>query len=1753
MKLNSRRLFNKTVAVTTLFCMTIQPTFAALLNLASTPLFIVGASVPPLVMLNVPKDHQMFGKLYSDFNDVNDDGVIDTGYIHSIAYYGYFDPFKCYTYAGGRFDPTVNSPTKYCTGQWSGNFLNWAAMSRMDAVRKLLYGGFRTADSNGLTVLERASIVTDGHAWAKHYSGADIDRLVPFSDIDVVARTYVSTSSNSIPAVAAGVTYTALPTRIFTLDNPATGRYLIKGDQVRIQADANNFMFGVVDVATTGVGQNITVRISASTGAAAGPFVAWTITNLSSTGISICNTTNTTANLDSHLNINTGVYPPTTTYPPLIRIARGNYGLWAVSDGKMCQWSGNINGNIGSQTREELIVSGTPPAVAAAIVSTGLSELKANRESPILANVGLTTGGAGPDYIVRVKVCDAAGGLLGTEKCHLYENGNWKPIGLLQQYSSGDSKLIQFGLMTPSYTRNESGGVLRKKMSFLDARPAIGAAGYSPYTPTASDEIDPTTGLFLNANGIIKTMNSLQLFGYGFTASATVAGLYNQGNDNCGTPGLVNPPNDNCSSWGNPVSEMYIETLRYLAGMTPDKRYVSSSPAPDVFSFGGMAKDDLMNLRVQGWSAQVTNQNWCAPLNVIVMNSNVSSYDGNDAAIDIFPAGQDSKYHTNQVGILEGFNAGTTVLAGSNDGPILVPPFISGTDTTGRGLCTPKALSGANGLGDVTGICPEAPVLSGSFLIAGAAKWARENRINSSITKPNGQPIPATDFQALRVNTYGITLSGAAPRIKIAIPGSSPTRYVTILPTGRTISSAGGNPYAGVGAIMDFKVVRQDATSGKFFVSWEDSQQGNDYDLDSWGVISYEFLGGGSQIRVTTDVIYGQAGFSLGFGFVISGVTGGTIDASGAATYGDGAHYLSAHRGGNPGASSGPVFNWPPAVATIGGVALAAGAECSNCQQMDGPRSITFNIAAGSSSSVLLEDPLYYAAKYGNFRDFNQNGVRDAGEWDSKVAGVPDNFFFVTNPAKLEDALEASFISILSRATASSVATNSTSLQTGTTIYQARFNPADWSGQVLAFPVALDGSIAAVPAWDAGDLLKAPPDGPLNFDTGRTIITFDNTPGARVGVPFRLATAPAQLLSNLNTDPVNLAIDGRAQDRLNYIRGDASNEGAAPTRFRPRPVTKLGDIVNSSPNFVGPPNAGFADSAYAAFRQANMNRKPMIYVGGNGGMLHGFSANENGKELLAYVPSKTFPHLNQLTDKAYRHRFYVDGSPEVGDAFFNVGGSNAWRTVLVSTLASGGQGIFALDVTSPTAFSEATAANIVLWEFNDSDDPNLGYSLGQPVIRKMANGKWAAIVSGGYNNSEGTTPTHPAVAGEIPCTDSSSTPTPAGCTTSTTGQAYLYIIFMDGPTGPGKTWVQGTDYIRLTSGIGDVGTPNGLASPLAADVNADGTVDYIYAGDLRGNLVKWDVTSPVTSNWTNTTNRVVLYTAVTPGGAPQPQPITSKIEGTLHPTGTGFIIAFGTGKYLEQLDPSAPYAVQSFYGIWDMNNGSSVSLQTTVGSGRTRLLQQTITTLSSGGNTFRIVTNNQPNWSQDFTPPTASDTGGVSPNNRHLGWYMDFPSSDTTGERSVFRPILTSGRLIFTTLIPTATACEAGGTSFLMIVDPSTGGRIDAAVLDVDANGQLNANDKIDPGSGAVYVSGVQSTIGITPTPTIIRAESTSGAGSGTTPQCQILGTCEQTVAGSGFQLAFALAAGSSGGNASTMIGLGTSGGRVSWRELVSD
>ena len=1675
--------------------MTTQPSLAALLTLAQTPLFI-GANVPPQVMLTISKDQQLYKKAYNDYADLDSDGQIETTYKHSIDYYGYFDPTKCYDYdtAGQRFNPVSVSGNKYCSGQWSGNFLNWVTMSRMDAVRKLLYGGMRSTDTASLTVLERSYLPTDAHAWAKYYNGSDIAQLTPFNP-PTSPTTFAATTA-PISTCFSGFTYTNLPFYLppynmppcpdngtplrqvsssdpsLDVDIPFTAAMngqMTVGDQIKVESVnyPGVYLIGAV-LSFSNSNRTVRVRVNvAGTNGGASDFL-WNVTNLSRTGISFCN-----------LTPGTGAYndkSQTNTNPPLMRVAQGNFALWNANERWQCYWSqekSNLQSGFGG--------------VRSNGNQASLSEINASAESPSQTANGLGSGNGQGQYNVRVQAC--VPGLFGAERCKQYPNGNYKPIGLLQEY--GDTNLIQFGLMTGSYRKNISGGVLRKNVgSFNDE---VNVATDGTFTTDAVPPGSPrATNSAATPAGIVNTLNYMRIYGYYYGDGSYLG----SNGDNC-TYQLTNITENNCTSWGNPMSETYFESLRYFAGQSATGAYTYTNSG---------SKDNQLGLPLATVSDPLNAGNYCAPVNVLVFNSSVSSTDDDlrTTAAAAINSTSTAQQLTDAVGDAEGISNGSYFI-GKIIGSGATPSNDSGFE-----LCTPKNIPG---LGQVSGICPEGPTVAGSFLMAGLAHHARTNRIRTDIT------VPGNDARSLKVATYGIQLATNVPTLTIPVPGSTAGQTVVIQPTYRLV--VGGN--LGGGALVDMKFVRQQVAgsvaTGKVYINWEDSEQGGDYDQDMWGTLEWRLDAAAGTIAITTNAVSASTANGQGFGYTVSG------------TDKDGPHFHSGIYG----------FNYTDPTGVLG---------CTNCQVSSagsgqrGPTSVVYSLGAAAANT--LKDPMWYAAKYGSFVDSNGNNLPDlSSEWDSKLSngvagqdGVPDNYFLVTNPLGLEAALDRAFITILSNASASSVATNSTSLQTGSTIYQARFNANEWSGQVLAFGVDTAGAISTNPSWDAGQVLNG-----QNFNTGRVVLTYNTDPAVRDGVPFRWPANPASpqaaeipltLVNFLNTAPTTGVSDGRGQQRLDYLRGDASQEGATVSSFRQRPTSRLGDIINSNPNFVGSPNAGIGDASYAQFRVDHLARPAMIYVGGNDGMLHGFRAAD-GQELLAYVPSKAHSNLNLLTARTYTHRYFVDGSPQVGDAYLD----SAWRTVLVGGLGAGGQGLYALDITDPAQFTEANAANTVLWEFTDADDPDFGYVMGYPAIRKMANGRWAAIVSGGYNNSE-------VLGGESACTDSTAK-APAGCTTSSTGSGYLYVIFLEGPTGANRTWIEGTDYVKIRAPLASdsPGTPNGLSEPFVADVNADGVVDYAYAGDLRGHLWKFDLRSSVPASWTSSTNRAMLFTARDALG--NQQPITARPEGTLHPSGKGFMIAFGTGKYLEPSDPHGPYLDQAFYGIWDKDDGATVSVQTTV-TGTSQLRQQTITDATVGTATYRAVSNNSLDWSQDTSPPTADD----SPT-RHMGWYMTFPNATTTGERSVFHPILTSGRLIFTTLLPSTQACLFGGTSFLMVIDPTTGARIDGAVLDVDANGSLNSGDQVVLGGINTYLSGVQSTIGITPTPTIIRGGSGSGGGGAGAASVIFGSTSGGMMAGGGIQLAYAIAAGSSGSNASTIVGLSSGGGRVSWRELLVD
>lgn len=659
-------------------------------------------------------------------------------------------------------------------------------------------------------------------------------------------------------------------------------------------------------------------------------------------------------------------------------------------------------------------------------------------------------------------------------------------------------------------------------------------------------------------------------------------------------------------------------------------------------------------------------------------------------------------------------------------------------------------------------------------------------------------------------------------------------------------------------------------------------------------------------------------------------------------------------------------------------------------------------------------------------------------------------YFSARSPQELVNSLAAVFNDISSRSgSAAALSANAGSVGSSTLLYQTKFNSADWSGRLLAYGVnPADGTINTTPTWDAAVVLNQTS---YTGATGRKIISY--SPTTRDGIAFQWADLDAGQKTALDINSLSIN-DGFGDLRLDYLRGSSANEGTGKN-FRVRSCTditglsvpcpanngKLADMVHSAPIYVGAPPFRYRDNLeaipYDTFHNANKSRTPVVYVGSNDGMLHGFDGT-NGKELIAYVPGPVYSNLSLLTAPNYSHRFYVDGSPIVGDVFIDIPGVTTgkdWRTVLVGGLRKGGRGYFALDVTNPTNFQEANARDLVLWEFTDDD---LGFSYNQPSIVRMANGKWAAIFGSGYNNI------NPG-----------------------TGRATLFIVFIE--DGIDGTWTVGSDYIKISTGVGDTTTPNGLADPVAVDVNRDSIVDIIYAGDQQGNVWRFDVSSPTVTDWSLSASTRRLYTTQAN------QAITTRPVVGRHPSG-GVLVYFGTGKHLESSDNNLVNPpTQTFYAIWDR---AGFTATVTLAD----LLQQVIDTATGNINGFevRTISNNPIKWRQP----------GMAAAGSHLGWYVNLP---TSGERVINEALLREERVIFTTFIPSTTACTPGGDGWLMELNAITGGRL-SDTFDLTNDGALTVADKLTMGTQKVAVSGVKSTGGAPSTPVILQGPPAAGS-----------------------------------------------------------
>jgi type IV pilus assembly protein PilY1 len=350
-----------------------------------------------------------------------------------------------------------------------------------------------------------------------------------------------------------------------------------------------------------------------------------------------------------------------------------------------------------------------------------------------------------------------------------------------------------------------------------------------------------------------------------------------------------------------------------------------------------------------------------------------------------------------------------------------------------------------------------------------------------------------------------------------------------------------------------------------------------------------------------------------------------------------------------------------------------------------------------------------------------QDGTNNNNVWQNLTSPGEASTYYLQSSAR---GVLSAFNGIFSRAANSSRNIAGVALQSkyltatnGSVIYQGAFDTSNWTGDVLALPLTVSGStvtLGTTPNWSAADVLT----NRANPSTSRTIVM--GVAGATanpVATDFQWASVSAAVQTALNKASPTAAADALGSSRLSYLRGDRSLEG---TTFRTRSKL-LGDVINSSVVYAGKPAAGYTENAYSTFYSTNASRTAAVYVGANDGMLHAFNAS-TGAELFGYIPSWMSTKLSALTSTSYanNHQSYVDGLPAVGEAC--VGASHTlsattctWKSVLVSGTGAGGQGVFALDVTDPTAFSTSK----VMWEFTNTDDADLGYVVGQPQILKL--------------------------------------------------------------------------------------------------------------------------------------------------------------------------------------------------------------------------------------------------------------------------------------------------------------------------------------------------------------------------------------------------------------------------------------------------
>jgi len=1505
----------------------------------------VGTSVPPIVMLVMSRDHKLYYEAYNDASDLDGDGRLDVGYKHSIDYYGYFDPYKCYRYQGSganaKFVPTRRTNNKYCGGanEWSGNFLNWLTMARIDVLRKVLYGGYRSTDSSSETILEATYIPQDAHSWGKEYAGSDTRLLTPF-------------------------------------DPPSPGR---------------RHLFCIT---STSVGDTRKIRVALN---------------------------------DGH------------------RIWE-----WASSERAVCSGPG------------------TPSRW---------------RRGPVGTRNDIQ------DYYIRVKVCDPSVGL--EENCKRYPGGTYKPIGLLQKYGEYedggkwcskslkpcntdsdcdtsteglciDRAKMYFGLLTGSYTKNLSGGVLRKNIW------------------TIQDELNPNTGIFQTSENvpgnIILTLDRMTVVGFRYSDYS----YQDPSGGSCGW--ITNAPlsEGQCRMWGNPIAEMMYEAVRYLAG--------KSSPTSD-FTYSG-SQDSGLNLPKPDWGIRSGSRYYmpyelfpiCSKPFMIVFSDPYPSYDSDKLPGSAFGGSS---------GDLVGLNVSNLANTISTFEGITGNYFIGQSGSFYDFICSSKSVSS---LSNIRGLCPEEPTKQGSYYSASIAYYANTRfRDNFSGRQPPN------------LKTYSVVLSSPIPDIAIKVGD----KVVRIAPLAKsvsgclgvynncfqkctvsrdghgnlTISGCSSNAFCPTNQIVDFYVEQVDydssgnLTYAKFRINFEDVEQGADHDMDA--VVLYEIRPiGSNQIEVRLTSEYAAGCIDQVLGFFISGTT-------------EDGQWLVVKDRDVPNSADGDT---PSVIANM-------------------PLTWSRTFMVSGTTAGQLKDPLWYAAKWGGFDDMNGNGIPDLqSEWDKDGDEVPDTYFFVANPIKMEESLTKVFSDILRKASAgATVATLTSRASVSSVIVQPYFYPkyttADgkeisWIGFLRSFWVDTKQNLREDTTADKIlNLVGVVFDKIFQFFfdassnetkvailqgsdvssscTRESVIDFNQVrPVFESSCQLALTRQQDRIiLYNKNgtlhpfqtgeTDirdafqAVDNTIDQTKADCIiRYIRGEnLSNDTTCGSlsyvrRVREFDTTtfssicpgysssgdatwKLGDIYASTPSVAGsdPLNIyhlRYGDRTYLDYiRTAQYKNRPsLLFVGANDGMLHAFrvgyvketgdpdtpvklvNAPDNdltdliGREEWAFIPKNALPYLVWQGHPEYCRVPTVDYRTYVFDA--SIGGPenspkdvNSWRTVLVGTMGFGGKelgnyssSVFALNITN-------LSNPQLLWEVSL---PDKTLTTSHPAVVRLGdrnkNGEWYLVIGSGPKD-------------------------PAG--ESFTNSPKLYFINL-----------RNGNVVKTI----DIPIPNNVSAAVGdiavVDVDSDYQDDVIYfgaygkdnSGKYWGNFYRLSLRSgnnykTVSSLRSNDICNVVdLESFKTAGHSP---PVFGAANFTKDENNKLWVF-FGTGRYLSQNDKTIPYK-NYFIGFKDDNwNGSSCVTyrkndMENVTNSTTDVVVSEIKQMcmcDSAGCGMRDVVYN--------TTTTIAHAEPVR------GWYHEL-----TNEGIYSQPLVLGGIVDALTFVPPQDICEFGGSSNLIAVYYKTG------------------------------------------------------------------------------------------------------------------